>query len=224
MFDASNDGTGEGASDDKPIVLEGYKQGDFDALLRVMLPQQVSFLGGYLLLIQHSLPELTKDQWVGVLKLSTIWQMDKIRAQAVEHISALHISPIEKIQHARAYRVSKWLKEGVGALAVHFAEYTTKSLAVDLGWETIGLILLVRERAKLAMPEANDWINQWHCCSCGSDIRVAGAPCYVACSNTTCRGCLLVLKNGASKSEVEKVPDHIISTVFEQEIVDLDAS
>jgi hypothetical protein len=37
MFSTSNDGRGEGSSDENPIILEGYKKNDFESLLRVML-------------------------------------------------------------------------------------------------------------------------------------------------------------------------------------------
>lgn len=34
-----HDSTEDGFTDDNPIVLEGYKRVDFDALLRVLIPE-----------------------------------------------------------------------------------------------------------------------------------------------------------------------------------------
>jgi hypothetical protein len=34
-----HENTQEGRTDDNPIVLEGYKRTDFDALLRVLIPE-----------------------------------------------------------------------------------------------------------------------------------------------------------------------------------------
>lgn len=48
MFNLPGGGEGdrvEGARDDNPIVLEGYKAADFDALLRVLYPSYVSARG-----------------------------------------------------------------------------------------------------------------------------------------------------------------------------------
>jgi hypothetical protein len=39
MFDVGDRSAGEGASDDKPIVLEGYKRQDFESLLKILLHQ-----------------------------------------------------------------------------------------------------------------------------------------------------------------------------------------
>ncbi|KAH6908581.1 hypothetical protein BKA70DRAFT_1280237, partial [Coprinopsis sp. MPI-PUGE-AT-0042] len=39
MFDVGDQSGGEGGSDDKPIVLEGYKSEDFECLLKVLLPR-----------------------------------------------------------------------------------------------------------------------------------------------------------------------------------------
>ncbi|KAH6908522.1 hypothetical protein BKA70DRAFT_1038176, partial [Coprinopsis sp. MPI-PUGE-AT-0042] len=135
MFAEGNDGGGEGASDEKPIVLEGYKSKDFECLMKVMLPPP----------LKYSLPVLAKEEWTSVLKLSTVWQMDQVRQLAIKQLSGLDLSPMEKVLFAREYRVLKWLAEGVSTLAAGFSEYKFEDIAKELGWETTARILSVRD-------------------------------------------------------------------------------
>ncbi|KAH6908508.1 hypothetical protein BKA70DRAFT_1103782, partial [Coprinopsis sp. MPI-PUGE-AT-0042] len=72
MFDGGNDGAGEGASDDQPIVLEGYKSNDFECLLKVLLPRY-----GVSTPLEPCPLAMPLEEWVSVLKLSTVWQMEK---------------------------------------------------------------------------------------------------------------------------------------------------
>ena len=88
----------EGQDRDHPIVLEGYKKDEFTCLLKVMYPTYVHVVFICINLFQpvdfdraRSLipggtPELQlkKEEWVNVLKLSTIWAMTKVcRTQSV---------------------------------------------------------------------------------------------------------------------------------------------
>ncbi|KAH6908512.1 hypothetical protein BKA70DRAFT_1562575 [Coprinopsis sp. MPI-PUGE-AT-0042] len=191
MFDGNNDGGGEGATDEKPIVLEGYKSVDFECLLKVMLPQP----------LKHSLPVLAKEEWTSVLKLSTVWQMDKIRQLAIEQLTVLDLTPIEKILHAREYRVLKWLTEGVSTLAAGFSEYKFEDIAKELGWETTARILSVRDEAKPKVPESNDRIRGWKCWNHNREVKKPD---------------LLDTSHEASGNFA--VPPDVVSTVFADEI------
>jgi hypothetical protein len=87
----------EGQVKEHPIILEGYKKEDFICLLKVMYPTYVlllvlyydspkkSFYLGNVFIRARSLIsgstihlDLTKEEWVSVLKLSTIWNMNKV--------------------------------------------------------------------------------------------------------------------------------------------------
>ncbi|KAH6908526.1 hypothetical protein BKA70DRAFT_1280077 [Coprinopsis sp. MPI-PUGE-AT-0042] len=128
MFSVDN-GT-DGQSDDHPIVLEGYKSKDFDALLKVIVPKP----------LEPSPPELVKEEWVSVLKLSTIWQMDKIRTLTIDELSSMSLSPLEKIVMAREYVVPKWLSEGVTTLVRTLDTVKIEDIAQTIGWETTARI------------------------------------------------------------------------------------
>ncbi|KAF5341244.1 hypothetical protein D9611_006149 [Ephemerocybe angulata] len=102
----------EGGSDSNPIVLEGYKADDFKALLKVLYPSSS-------MVTQRE--DLTKSELASVLRLSTIWGMNKIRSHAIKQLSIESLaeavlSPTEKITLAREHRISKWFFQGVTSL------------------------------------------------------------------------------------------------------------
>ncbi|KAH6908551.1 hypothetical protein BKA70DRAFT_1427131 [Coprinopsis sp. MPI-PUGE-AT-0042] len=159
MFDVGDQSRGEGGSDDKPIVLEGYKSEDFECLLKVLLPRAFELFP----------PTLTKQGWASVLKLATIWQMDKARNVAIEQLSALDLSPIESIQYAREYYVSAWLREGIIAIVSNVDDYKMEEIGNALGWQTTALILSLCHKAKPKAPQLGDWAQDWEC-ACGLEL------------------------------------------------------
>ena len=80
----------EGQDRDHPVVLEGYKKDDFACLLKVMYPTYVHVIfiyihffftfdrAGSLISGTNLELHLKKEEWVSVLKLSTIWNMTKV--------------------------------------------------------------------------------------------------------------------------------------------------
>ncbi|KAJ2924431.1 hypothetical protein H1R20_g12654, partial [Candolleomyces eurysporus] len=68
---AGSDGAVEGRDEEHPIVLEGYQAVHFDSLLNVLYPTPDDFISGIL--------KLEKEEWIGVLNLSTRWSMKKVR-------------------------------------------------------------------------------------------------------------------------------------------------
>ncbi|KAF6750637.1 hypothetical protein DFP72DRAFT_1072092 [Ephemerocybe angulata] len=61
---------------------------------------------------------MTKEEWVGALKLATIWQMDKPRGYAITKLMSMRgIRPAEAVNLAREYRISKWLLSALVELA-----------------------------------------------------------------------------------------------------------
>ena len=81
----------EGQDREHPIVLEGYNKDEFACLLKVMYPTYVLII--FIKLDPTYLPccrasslvsgttlglHLGKEEWVSVMKLSTIWNMEKV--------------------------------------------------------------------------------------------------------------------------------------------------
>jgi len=131
-------GHSEGQDKEHPIVLEGYKKDEFMCLLKVMYPTAGSLISGPKLNLC-----LEKEEWVSVLKLSTIWNMTKVRNYAIHRLSTdIALSPVEKILLARAHKVAGWLEEGVTNLASGDPSLTLEDVAA-LGWETAARILWI---------------------------------------------------------------------------------
>ncbi|TFK23376.1 hypothetical protein FA15DRAFT_467400 [Coprinopsis marcescibilis] len=135
----SNEGV-DGRDESHPITLEGYLKADFSSLLKVMYPTSRSLIYGNELKL-----DLDTDEWMGVLKLSTIWNMSSIRQYAISRISQIEpsIPDIEKIRLARTHRVGRWLEEGVNGLIA--SSTVTLSQLEPLGWKTAAIICHIRE-------------------------------------------------------------------------------
>lgn len=103
---------------------------------------------------------------------------------AIDHLSELGLSPIEKIQHAREFRVAKWLKEGLSTLAglKDWSEYNLEEIGRILGWETTARILSARDNLKAKLNLEPEYIRtgDWTCWRCGGDMSLnrpgAGYP------------------------------------------------
>ncbi|KAJ2924440.1 hypothetical protein H1R20_g12646, partial [Candolleomyces eurysporus] len=118
----------EGRRRDRPIVLEGYKAADFAAIVKVLYPAPKDMIAGSY--------NLTKDEWVGVLDLSTRWQMKMTREHAIVKLSDLSLSPFEKVTLARAHKVVKWLKEGLNEIVTQEEALKPDELKAHVGLET----------------------------------------------------------------------------------------
>ena len=64
--------------------------------------------------MHNNRPDLTKDEWISVLKLSTRWYFDDLRKSATYHLSAMDMGVIERICLAKEYKVYHWLLDGYG--------------------------------------------------------------------------------------------------------------
>jgi len=81
-----------------------------------------------------------------VLQLSFL---RRLRTFAISLLSNEHVSEwtaVEKIQLARAHKVSKWFKEGLDALVSGQEQMTCADLQ-PLGAETMAIIFLLKEQA-----------------------------------------------------------------------------
>ncbi|KAH6906457.1 hypothetical protein BKA70DRAFT_1429145 [Coprinopsis sp. MPI-PUGE-AT-0042] len=77
------------------------------------------------------LPINTEEEWISVLKLSSAWEMEKVRKMSIDHLSKLPIPPTKKIKHGRD-------------------QYPVEDLAKELGWEITAKILWIRGEMQAA--------------------------------------------------------------------------
>ncbi|EAU89731.2 hypothetical protein CC1G_07456 [Coprinopsis cinerea okayama7 len=172
----------EGTDPAHPIVLEGYKKDEFKCLLRLLYPSAEDIISETSVRLT-----LSKDQWISVLKLSTIWGMNKIRSHATHRLSTeITLSPTEKIALARAHRVSKWLEEGITALTTSTDPIKLMDMVEAVGWKTAAQILSIRDHIANAKPGQNGGTLEFRrdniiCYSCEGEVSWAAPNC------TSCR-------------------------------------
>ncbi|KAH6867898.1 hypothetical protein BKA70DRAFT_1452421 [Coprinopsis sp. MPI-PUGE-AT-0042] len=86
-----------------PVELD-VALGDFENFLKAFLPRASAMC--------DERPALTTNEWVSVLKLSTLWLFNDLRKLAIAHLSSTKMDPIDLICLAKEYRVHDWLQEG----------------------------------------------------------------------------------------------------------------
>ncbi|KAI0739027.1 hypothetical protein C8Q80DRAFT_1203405 [Daedaleopsis nitida] len=129
----------DGSSDEKPLVLETIEVAEFRALLRVM------FRPHHAPTYEES-KELTLEEWISVLKLTTMWRFEKLRRVAIDSLTPLLQleDPVRWISLARKYDVHEWLFPSLHALARRTKAQQLGEVA-DLGIATVVKMAEVRE-------------------------------------------------------------------------------
>ncbi len=113
----------EGNTDDKPIRLYGVDKIDFERLLNFMYP-----LYGCHCLTERLISCMSRDippvlarslnEWISILKLSTMWVMTEIRNSAISHIMEHHqeVEVVERITLGRHLEVPALVRSGLVTL------------------------------------------------------------------------------------------------------------
>lgn len=115
---------------------------------------------------------------MGVLKLAKKWDLISLRDKAVQQ-SDTQVqlkTPIEKILLARQYGVGKWLNEAYVTLASREENMTFEEIG-QVGWETFGMLMIVRER-KWRVPAPTPTATM-KCTGC----QATSINCYTCCAH-----------------------------------------
>ena len=93
---------------------------------------------------------LSLDQWVSVLKLSTMWEFHTLRTAAIDHLTILSgsIDPVEKLVLATQFEIKGWMLPTLLKLAQR-AEPISMEEGRRMGFETALKLSAVREKVKL---------------------------------------------------------------------------
>ncbi|ESK97284.1 hypothetical protein Moror_17849 [Moniliophthora roreri MCA 2997] len=173
--------TDEGSSDDKPVKLflpQGATAEDFLQLVRVIYPLTVG------------LPppsDLSRTEWISVLKLATAWVFGDIRKLAITKLSNLHGAldsngeSLLWIDLGRRYSVKAWVLEGLKGLA---ATNSTTLLPLEklesIGSDTAMRLLYIRNQQLL-----NKMKNPRLCGKAREEISMPGYS-YGSCNTCGC--------------------------------------
>ncbi|KAJ7464530.1 hypothetical protein FB451DRAFT_1263750 [Mycena latifolia] len=130
------DAHAEGHSDANPFVLEGISSVDFHRLLKVLYPLDIP-----------QILSMPKEEWISVLKLSTLWRFLDARDLAIQQLTERGgLGSVERILLARQYDVAPWLRLGYTELARR-EEGISLEDAEKIGWETTVRLYHTREAA-----------------------------------------------------------------------------
>ncbi|KAJ6481256.1 hypothetical protein C8R47DRAFT_1135174 [Mycena vitilis] len=126
----------EGQSDENPFILEGISRVDFERLLKVLYPLDIP-----------QILSMAKDDWISVLKLSTLWYFLDARDLAIKQLNnRSDIGSVERILLARQYDVASWLRMGYTDLGRR-EEGISLADAEKIGWQTTVRLYQTREAA-----------------------------------------------------------------------------
>ncbi|TEB37007.1 hypothetical protein FA13DRAFT_1727346, partial [Coprinellus micaceus] len=180
MFELPQAPDAEGVSDALPINLPGCTNFEFESLLEILLtPGHLSPL------------ELSQEQWIAGLKLSTMWDMRKIRILCIEELSSSNLTHIEMVKLGRQYKVTTWIIEGCTALVADADSLNLEGLST-LGWETAARVAWIsREFAMAALSGHRTAAGIgaippaiWRCGNCSTTGNFQSGYCF-GCRNHT---------------------------------------
>ena len=95
--------------------------------------------------------DLSRDEWISALKLSTMWDLAEVRKYRIQMMSQLDLSPAHKVFLGNQYHILAWLKDGYKILVTNGEAMTAEQLKENvnvLGWETMARVLRLRDTAK----------------------------------------------------------------------------
>lgn len=92
-----------------------------------------------------NLPENpSKDEWISVLKLSTMWRFIDIRKLSITRLTAMTLDSAERVVLAKEYKVPQWLQTGCQELAVRMGMMSDEE-AQKIGYQTAIRVWHIRE-------------------------------------------------------------------------------
>ncbi|KAJ3536483.1 hypothetical protein NMY22_g6021 [Coprinellus aureogranulatus] len=173
-------GAREGDTDENPITLVGCTNEEFKCLIDVLYP----LLG--------ETPQLSKEEWAGVLKLARLWDMPRVAKLAIDKIYSFSLKPVEKIKLGKEHGVPQWLKEGYTSLVQDLSQTSLSEMA-SLGSDTAFRIMWARDELLVARAQSPStgkdgyWIDSKGliCTYC----RVHGSNTVWNPSTSTCENC-----------------------------------
>ncbi|GBE86157.1 hypothetical protein SCP_0900340 [Sparassis crispa] len=103
----SGNATADGSDDEHPLRLEGVAKEDFAQLLRVIYPKYY-----------EQSEQLTSEEWISVLKLSSMWNFERIRTTAIRNLSHnMQGDPVGRLVLSKKYAIGEWMVPALNALA-----------------------------------------------------------------------------------------------------------
>ncbi|KAG2016546.1 hypothetical protein CC2G_009703 [Coprinopsis cinerea AmutBmut pab1-1] len=111
-----------------------------------------------------AIPCRTKEEWTSILRLSTKWEMNRIKELAMKHLEAMNLPPIEKFKLGVEYCVPGWYGDALSQLVSENLfdkdrEFWEIDKIFNADWETAALALWVRGRAMQSLFEQEEMVR-----------------------------------------------------------------
>ncbi|KAK0226435.1 hypothetical protein IW262DRAFT_766844 [Armillaria fumosa] len=132
----------EGSDDEHPLVLQDVQSADFEHLLAALVAWDQK---------TPVPPALGQDGWFSVLKLASMWRMHAIRRLAVDELTKLNMSDVDRVVYGKEYAVVDWVMSGYRDLT----NRKTVITAEDISKLTVPTCLNVWQ-VQLSISETND--------------------------------------------------------------------
>ncbi|KAI6040627.1 hypothetical protein EDC04DRAFT_1459879 [Pisolithus marmoratus] len=147
----------EGQSDKNPVILQGVSKTEFESLLRALMDRQHG---------TQKRSKLDHNQWISVLKLSTMWEFNNLRNVAIQYLDVPSgpLGPVDKFALASKYEIKKWLLPALSALARR-SEPISVEEGRCIGFENALKLAAVREklaamREEVTATKVLDWVQR----------------------------------------------------------------
>jgi hypothetical protein len=97
----------------------------------------------------------------------------QVRKLAIKQLSSLDITPLQKVQLGRAYKVASWFIDGCTTLIEDPEVGSLESLASSLGWETAARIAwAARKQPTLREGKITIGTEKWQCTNCSTSASI----------------------------------------------------
>ncbi|TFK23599.1 hypothetical protein FA15DRAFT_459035 [Coprinopsis marcescibilis] len=128
----------ENVQDSRAIQLD-VGLAEFEHFLKALYPMTPFYSGNQ---------ELSTEEWISVLRVSSKWLFVHMRIIAIEHLTAVDMDPIDRACLAKELHIRSWLASSYEKLLMR-PEMFTKEEAARIGWEVaIRMVGIIIERLR----------------------------------------------------------------------------
>ncbi|KAJ2924523.1 hypothetical protein H1R20_g12567, partial [Candolleomyces eurysporus] len=130
---------------DEVVELDGVSASEFRTFLKLLFPIHS----------KSTTVTLSKDEWLTILRLSTLWNFKEFRRLAIEHLHSQITDPLDLIQVGRRNFVPQWVVKGYEGLIKKQGAITEDESEL-IGYKTsVRLYIIRHDLASLDPTQTN---------------------------------------------------------------------
>ena len=106
-------------------------------------------------------PPKREEEWISVLKLSTMWEFEEIRKVAIKELAkVVSVDLVRTVNLAKQYHIAAWLPEAYEGL-IRRTEAISIAEAEQLGLSTAVRLFQIREKTIARLNPRTKQIDPW---------------------------------------------------------------